>query len=267
MRPAVASLLQAHCGAALWRANEVALEDRADATISSGFLQLDHEFPGGGWPRGQLVELLFDDAGIGELSMLVPALAQVAKSGRSGVWILPADVSKPNGLTAVPYAPALTAADINLARMIFVKPATLGEGLWAFEQSLRAEHLGAVVGHINADGRPDRMFKALQRLHVLAQRNRALAFVLRDNRCALAPSPAALRLQLAATSGYLKVTLLKRRGRPLLDPIELTLRPTHWTDARISLGSMVAAMNTTPATRSLSSARALDAARFADDTP
>ena len=76
-------------------------------------------------------------------------------------------------------------------------------------------------------------FRALRRLHLLAQRHQALAVVLRPARQAQAPSPAALRLHLASAGARLEVTLLKRRGRPLLEPVTLALRPAHWESARV----------------------------------
>ncbi len=48
-----------------------------EATISSGHPELDAELPGGGWPRGNLTEFLVDRGGLGELSLLLPALAQL----------------------------------------------------------------------------------------------------------------------------------------------------------------------------------------------
>jgi hypothetical protein len=231
------SLLQTAGNVPLWRADEV--EDFGGPVLASGFAELDRELPGGGWPQGQLVELLTDDAGIGELSLLAPALAQLAQARRCAVWVLPVDASSARAAVprapeaqAVPYAPALATAGLDLARTIFVKPATPRESLWAVEQSLRARHLGAVVGwlpHASGDGD----FRALRRLHLLAQRHQALAFVLRSTRQAQAPSPAVLRLALASCGAQLQVTLLKRRGRPLLDPIALALRPAHWESARV----------------------------------
>jgi hypothetical protein len=50
-------------------------------TLASGFPALDAELPGAGWPRGALTELLTTRAGIGELSLLQPALRQCAAQG------------------------------------------------------------------------------------------------------------------------------------------------------------------------------------------
>jgi len=224
----------------LWRADERMADDISGLTLPTGFAALDRELPGGGWPQGQLIEVLTDDAGIGELSLLAPALAQLARAHRCTVWVLPVDSAPAHAPSAapaiaaaqpIPYAPALATAGLDLARTIFVKPATPREGLWAAEQSLRARHLGAVVSWLPPG--IGSAFRTLRRLHLLAQRHQTLAFVLRPTSHALAPSPAVLRLQLAAQGTQLAVTLLKRRGRPLLDPITLALRPAHWEHAQV----------------------------------
>jgi hypothetical protein len=229
---ALLSLFQSG-GAPLWRAHERPADETAGPVLASGFADLDCELPGGGWPQGQLTELLLDEAGIGELSLLTPALAQLAQVKRSTVWVLPPDGTRGIEAQALPYAPALAAGGLDLARTIFVQPATPREALWAIEQALRAQHLGAVIGWLPPAGSTDSDFKALRRLHLLAQRHCALAFVLRATRHAQAPSPAVLRLQLASDDSGLAVTLLKRRGRPLLEPVVLKLRPEHWNQVRV----------------------------------
>jgi cell division inhibitor SulA/protein ImuA len=230
MRAATALISLPSGDAPIWRADELpAAEPAIGSTLASGFAELDRELPGGGWPQGHLVELLTDDAGIGELSLLAPALARIAQGKRCAVWVLPAETSTEKAdAHALPYAPALAAAGIDLARTIFVRPTTPRESLWAIEQALRAQHLGAVIGWVPAAGSADSDFKALRRLHLLAQRHRALAFVLRAARHAQSASPAALRLQLASDGPRLNVSLLKRRGRPLLEPVSIALRPAHW---------------------------------------
>jgi len=71
------------------------------------FRDLDAELPGGGWPQGQLIELLHDDPGIGELSLLAPALAAQTRAGRACVWILPCERSCERGLQATTAAAGL----------------------------------------------------------------------------------------------------------------------------------------------------------------
>ena len=45
--------------------------------LATGFPSLDRELPDGGWPRGALTELLCDHTGIGELALMLPALARL----------------------------------------------------------------------------------------------------------------------------------------------------------------------------------------------
>jgi len=216
----------------LWRADEVAQATCRDATVASGFAALDAELPGGGWPQGQLIELLFDAHGIGELSLLAPALARCTQDARACVWVLPCERATPTVLPALPYPPALSAAGIDLSRALFVQPETPREAFWALEQSLRATHLGALLGWLpHTPSSREGEFRALRRLQLLASRQQALVFLLRDARARHAPSPAALRLQLAVRDGELNVTILKRRGRPLLEPIALQVHPVHWRHA------------------------------------
>ena len=256
--------------ARLWRADEIA-PAAADDTIGSGFAALDAELPGGGWPRGQLTELLLDAPGIGELSLLTPVLACCTRDARACVWVLPCERAVPAALPALPHAPALAAAGIDLARALFVQPETPREAFWAIEQSLRAAHLGALIAWLPsapaAEGvrissravrgrgeqrtctdeyseqrsreigphsrKPHALsregeFRALRRLQLLAGRQQAPVFLLRETPAQQAPSPAALRLQLAASDGELAVTILKRRGRPLLEPVTLRVYPSRW---------------------------------------
>jgi cell division inhibitor SulA/protein ImuA len=225
---ALASLLKP--GAApVWQASAIGPD--GSATVSSGFAALDAELPGHGWPQGQLVELLLDVPGVGELSLLAPALAHLARD-RPCVWVLPCDGPAARG-AALPYPPALAAAGVAVERSIFVQPATPRESLWALEQSLRTAHLGALVGWLPASSARDADFRTMRRLHLLAQKHRALVFLLRGAGAAEAASPASLRLRLACTDGQLRITVLKRRGWPLLEPVTLQVHPAHWNESRV----------------------------------
>ena len=222
----------------LWRGDEWIHAELQGDCMPTGFEALDRELPGRGWPHGQLVELLVDRPGIGELGLLLPALAAVARTGQTCVWVLPCNGSdgcsatQREAMHALPYAPVLLEAGIDLARNIFVKPLTARESGWALEQSLRAAHLGALLGWLPESASADADFRALRRLHLLAQRHQALVFILRSVRHAGIPSPASLRLQLEDEGGQLQIRLLKRRGRPLLEPIALQVHPARWNHNR-----------------------------------
>ncbi len=228
----------------LWRGGDWAQAESRGDTLPTGFASLDAELPGRGWPRSTLVELLLDHPGIGELGLLMPALAGVARTGASCVWVLPyqgesgastagARSGRAAGYAdfALPYAPALLDCGVDPAQGIFVRPQSARESGWALEQSLRAPHLGALIGWFAEGASPDADFRSLRRLHLLAQKHRALVFIVRSARHAGAPSPASLRLQLQHREGLLQLRVLKRRGRPLLEPVALQIHPARWNGA------------------------------------
>lgn len=195
----------------------------AAAAPFTGHPALDAELPGG-WPQGQLIELLLDAPGPDGLALLAPALAAMQAGQRPCLWVLPVASKCDAGSAAPPCASVLQAAGIDTARCRFVRPATGRASWWALEQALRAGRPGAVIGWLPEDERrSDADFRALRRLHLLAAGQRVLLVVLRAGRHAAAPSPAALRLHLTARNGQLQARVLKRNGRPLLDAAVLQL--------------------------------------------
>jgi hypothetical protein len=195
----------------IWRG--CALGQVAHASVSSGFAVLDAALPGGGWPAGALTELMPSHEGIGELRLLGPALASLAAQGRGLAWIAP---------PYLPYAPALAAAGIELARLLIVKTRTPQETLWAFEQALASNACGAVLAWVSTIKYP-----ALRRLQLAAEGSRALALAFRPPSAAQESSPAALRLALDTAPGGLAVRVLKRRGALLDQPILLPSTLPH----------------------------------------
>lgn len=169
--------------------------------LPSGFAGLDALLPGGGLPRGALTEIVIAREGIGELSLLLPALARATEDERWLVFVAPPHV---------PYAPALACAGINLARVLIVHPRNAQEGLWAVEQALRAGTASVVLAWIaHADS------KALRRLQLAAEAGDSCGVLYRSARSIEETSPAALRLKLEPASlegARVAVHILKRRG-------------------------------------------------------
>lgn len=210
MHPAPAALATLLQRPDLWRGD--ALACTAQAGVASGFAELDAALPGGGWPRGALTELLSQRMGLGELSLLLPALAALeAEAG----WIV---LVAPPWL---PHAPAWQA--VGLARLLVVRAAP-GETAWACEQLLASGALAALVAWL-----PQADSRALRRLQLALAGRPSLAFILRPASAAGRASPAVLRLDLAAGERGLAVSLLKRRGPPLARPLLLAVpRPLAW---------------------------------------
>ena len=193
----------------VWRAGEIARTELP--VVPTGFPVLDAELPGGGWPAGALTELLPEHEGIGEVRALGPALARLSNAGRWLAWIAP---------PYLPYAPALEAAGIDLARVTIVRTRSPQDTLWAIEQALQSGACGAVLGW------PGKItFAHLRRLQIATEGSPAIALLFRTPLAARESSPAVLRLHLQSVKGTLAVKILKRRGGPLARPLLLTPAP------------------------------------------
>jgi cell division inhibitor SulA/protein ImuA len=179
-----------------------------EATIPSGHPELDAELPGGGWPRGNLTEFLIDRGGLGELSLLLPALAQLSAAGG---WL--ALVAPP----WLPHAPAWAAAGVVPERLVVVRAGR--QAAWCLEQLLASGGFAGVLAWPQAglDAR------ALRRLQVAAEKRPVFACLWRSTATAGSPSPAPLRIALAAGEGGLSLRILKRRGRPAARPLILPI--------------------------------------------
>ena len=94
--------------------------------ITTGIAALDQLLPDG-WPRGALTEILSSRPGIGECSLLLPALSRLCDGRR---WL--ALIAPPY----IPYAPALAAAGIDISRVLMIHPRSEAEILWAAEHNV-----------------------------------------------------------------------------------------------------------------------------------
>lgn len=202
MKASLDSVLQ-HPG--IWRGDQRA--QTGEDALPTGFAELDELLPGGGWPRGALTEILSEREGIGELRLLLPALARV--SGQSGMlaWVAP---------PYVPYAPALAAAGVKLKQLLLVKPQSAADAWWTMEQALRSGACSAVLAWLRS---PDE--RRMRRLQLAAETGRAWGVLFRPAHAAGERSPAALRLRLEATADGLAVHILKRRGGQVSKPVML----------------------------------------------
>ncbi|MDP2809261.1 MAG: translesion DNA synthesis-associated protein ImuA [Rhodocyclaceae bacterium] len=189
--------------------------------LATGFSRLDAELPGGGWPRGQLIELLPEQTGIGELGLLLPALAALTAAGRTVVLIAPPHSA---------HAPAWGAAGIRLDCLRLVFPRRPRDALWAGVEALRCGGVAATLLWLDVLFRGHLPANSLRRLHVAAGEGGGAAFCFRPARLAAEASPAPLRLQLQGAGGQLRVTLLKRRGPPARQAILLDIaRPAGFS--------------------------------------
>jgi hypothetical protein len=225
---ALATLLE---NPAIWRGDDCAPEP---AAVPSGFAALDAALPGRGWPQGALTELLLEREGIGEIRLTLPALAHLQAQQRDVVWIAP-----PHR----PYAPALAAAGLDLARLFIVHCKAPKDALWAFEQALRAPECGAAFAWLSTHDE-----RALRRLQVAARDGRTWGALWRRPGQRGSATAAPLRLALAPSDGQLAVRVLKRRGAELPQSILVDVDRPRFVSA--SIGSATAPPRVTRANAS-----------------
>ena len=188
--------LLAHPG--LWRGRSAAPID----CIATGHPALDAALPGGGWPRVGLVEVLSPQHGVGELRLLMPALAALTQRtpARWIAWIAP---------PFEPYAPGLVAQGLALERQLVVRTDTSrrAQSLWVMEQSLGLGACDVALAWVRR-AQP----RNVRRLQLATERGRALGFLFRALSHARESSPAALRIVVEPRQQGVSVTLLKSRG-------------------------------------------------------
>ena len=208
MKPALEKLLE---NPRVWRGRSRAA---TRAGLASGYAPLDRHLPGGGWPQRSLTEILIGQYGIGELRLLMPALARLCteehremyREGRPQpgwlVWV---------GPPFQPYAPALQQGGVDLSRILVVRPKDDSELLWSAEQALASGTCAAVL--LWPEVLDD---QASRRLQLAAEKGHSWAIAFRPLAARRQPSAAALRLEMQATQQGTSVRILKSRGgRPV----------------------------------------------------
>jgi cell division inhibitor SulA/protein ImuA len=171
--------------------------------IPSGFAALDERLPGGGWPRGALTEVLVDRYGIGELTLLIPALAALTRPvlGEAQKWI--AWIAPP----FIPYAPALKQRGVDIDRLLMIHPSAGKGGLWAVEQVVRSGSSAGVLAWLAAADDVE-----LRRLQLAAEEQDCWVVLFRPVAALRNRSPAALRIKLAQDAETARVEIVKCRG-------------------------------------------------------
>jgi len=194
MNEAIDKLLQRP---GIWRGREK-IRQTGLTHIPTGFAELDDMLPGGGWPLGAMTEIMHDRQGIGELRLIVPALARLSRQGK---WV--ALIAPPH----IPYPPALEAWGIDLSHLLLIHPKTAHDSLWAVEQALRAGTCGAVVAW------PRQMDdRSLHRLQLAAEAGKTWGILFRGADTAPQASPTAMRLRLSHREGQTLLQIVKCRG-------------------------------------------------------
>lgn len=177
----------------IWRASQLARN--ATRCVDTGHAVLSRQLPNGGWPTGNLIELLQQSGG-GEVRLLAPALRKVAH--KRVILLQPPHV---------PQIVALAGLGIAPDQVIWLKSATSSDALWAAETVLKSGSCGALLFWCT-HARPE----SLRRLHLAAQAGETLFFMLRPLAATQDASPAPLRISLRPAPGGIDVGFVKRRG-------------------------------------------------------
>lgn len=167
----------------------------------TGNAALDGLLPGGGWPKGGLVELIVPDEYTDAIALLIPALVRLSRQGR---WI--AMVSPP----CQTRARLFTDVDINPARVLQVNPHPGRSALWTVESMLQSGTCGVVLAWPNCN--TELMDKRLQKA---AASGKALGILIRCEGPSIPPSGADLRLKLEMSAAGEAVYLIDCLGETL----------------------------------------------------
>ena len=193
----------------VWRGRELAAA--VENTVSTGHPLLDAQLPGRGWPLGNLVEVLQRQSQQHVWQLVGPGLASaMAASGEPAVLVDP---------PYQPFGPSLRAQGVVPEQLLCVQAGKPSARLWAAEQALRCADLCAVLAWL-----PQARSEDLRRLHLCAQSGEKLLVVFRGVASREHSSPARLRL-LVEGNERMEVSILKRRGPPLLLPLVLHAQP------------------------------------------
>jgi hypothetical protein len=152
----------------------------SDETVTTGCLALDRLLPGGGLRRGTLVEWLAAETGSGATTLALLAAREACRQG---------------GLVAVLdrerwfYPPAAAGLQVDLERLLVVRPPNRRDDAWALDQLLRSRAIGAVVAW------PDDWDQhTFRRLQLAAEVGEGLGLLVRPASVRSEPSWAELRL-------------------------------------------------------------------------
>lgn len=160
----------------------------------TGFSELDACLPGGGWPRGQIVEIFTAARVMSGLRLLLPCLAALSHQRRWLTWIAP------------PHIPSVSARwRMDLTTSLLVHKKHGKDMVKVAEQALASGLCSVVLFWLQHQPTPEQ----LQRLHIAAATGGAWSFVFRPFDAATQPSSALLRLKVMSEPQLLTVLMLE----------------------------------------------------------
>ncbi|RCU50808.1 MULTISPECIES: translesion DNA synthesis-associated protein ImuA [Corallincola] len=188
-------------------------------SLATGYAVLDKALDGG-WRRQEVTELLLPRLGIGEVQLLLPAMAALASVDKFQLWIAP---------PMVPYAPGLLQACLPVEQQLVIAGVEdMSAQLWSAEQALSSGACSVVLLWL-LDPAQQPQTSQLRRLQLAAERGQTPLFLFRPQwirqqavRDLSSPAPTRLWLE-SHSNSQLLVELFKRRGGWPLSPFPLSL--------------------------------------------
>ncbi len=180
----IVSLQQVLKRADIWQASQRRSQYHS---IASSYSPLDKLLHIGGWPLNRLTEILLERPHIGEMQLVLPA---IAKAMQKGGWLFL--VEPPFN----PYAPAWLKANIDIQKMIIIQSCQEKDWLWAAEQVIGHQGICCTLFWPPKDNLSN---KVLKRLQLAAEQGSKLNFIFRSMSVVGQTSPASLRLVVKKT--------------------------------------------------------------------
>lgn len=143
--------------------------------FSSGSPTLDACLPSGGYPAGCIVEYLRTVAGCGASYLAFAAAASAVRENSGFLVVIDTQQQV--------YPAALSNQGIDLSRVVFVRPESMADAIWATDQALRTSAVSAVVAEL-----PQIDDRSARRLQLAAERGGGVGLFLRPVSARRGPS-------------------------------------------------------------------------------
>jgi protein ImuA len=167
--------------------------------VATGHASLDALLHWRGWPAAALTELLAEP-GLGEFSLVIPALARLTAAG--GLVFL---IDPPH----LPHAQALCQAGLPGQRLLVLRCPASRDRFWAAEQILRS---GTCAALALWEGTEPWRHAQLLRLQSTARTTATPVFLYRRPQAIRAASPAPLRIGLQGSRNGIRLHIHKQPG-------------------------------------------------------
>jgi hypothetical protein len=138
------------------------------AAISTGCLAMDACLPANGYLPGSIIEYLRSTSGCGATYLALVAAAAALQASEEKYLVI---VDTHHHL----YPPALLGHQISLSQVIWVRPQSAADAVWATDQALRTSAVAAVIADIDVVNERD-----ARRFQLAAERGGGLGFLLRS---------------------------------------------------------------------------------------